>query len=256
MARAASLTLDCAFSPASTSAHSKRAKTFWLRFRRPLLTSMSIGTLTPSFSPTPAQVSSWTRRSRSNRPNKCDLILEFCVCIRPEAILRYIAMNTQHHNSLELGAPHHAATSLRGNRSFHNGILTVHTEKATVKCASNSQKRGRKPASVPSRRLLEIIKATKTQTYAQISAKHKISRQRVGKIVRRWREYLPVRPLQSREAIKNGCGDQPPKKKETRIHVISFRLTAAEVQLLRARYPEMKSEDRAARGIVTKFLSI
>jgi len=165
-------------------------------------------------------------------------------------------MKTQHQNSFELGALHHATTLLQGNRSLHNGMVTVHTEKAKINCASNSHKRGRKPASVPDGRHMAILQAIKTQTYAQVGAAHGISRQRVGKIVQRWKAYLPVRSLHVWEAIKNGCGDQPPSKKENRIHVISFRLTTAEVQLLRARYPEMKSEDQAARGIITKFLSI
>ena len=118
------------------------------------------------------------------------------------------------------------------------------------------ERRGRKKATSPSLRHLEILKATKTSTYEQVGASYGISKQRVGYIAQRWWEYLPVRSLPTREVVKNNCGEQTPRKSENRNHVISFRLTGAEVKLLRSRYSWMKSVDRAARGIVTSVLSI
>ena len=146
--------------------------------------------------------------------------------------------------------------AMRSSESLHNCIVNPQQEKAKSKCDFAPKKRGRKAAKVPSSRHFEILLATKTQTYEQVGAAHDISRQRVGQIAQRWKEYLPVRPLQSREVIKNGCGDQPPRKKEKRIHIVSFRLTEAEVELLQHRYPEAKSVDRAARGVMTRALLI
>ena len=116
--------------------------------------------------------------------------------------------------------------------------------------------RGKKPAASPSSLHLKILNATKNQTYGEIAAVHEISRQRIGQIVRRWKQYLPVRTLSPKKNVLRDQADGTPVKKENRIHVVSFRLTDAEFQLLQLRYPEMKSADRAARGIVTRFLSL
>jgi len=142
------------------------------------------------------------------------------------------------------------------DENTHNQILPTHLPKAKTKWRSPNERRGRKAAKVPSGRHLEILKATKTQTYEKVGASYGISKQRVAEIARRWKEYLPVRSLPAPKAIRNRCEDEPPRRRENRIHVVSFRLTDSDVQLLRSRYPEMKSVDRAARGIVTKFLSI
>ena len=116
--------------------------------------------------------------------------------------------------------------------------------------------RGRKPAASPSSFHLKILSATKDQTYGEIAAMHGVSRQRIGQIVHRWKRYLPVRTLRPKKNVLRDQAERRPVKKENRVHVVSFRLTNAEFQLLQLRYPEMKSADRAARGIVTRFLSL
>jgi len=141
------------------------------------------------------------------------------------------------------------------NASLHAGIVNPQQEKAKSKHGFDTRKRGRKAEEVPSSKHLEIMNATRTQTYAEVGAKHQISRQRVGQIIRRWKKYVPVRSLRVQEIVPRVGMVQIPRR-ENRIHVVSFRLTATEVQLLQSRYPDMKSVDRAARGIVTKFLSI
>lgn len=109
---------------------------------------------------------------------------------------------------------------------------------------------------IPNERHLQILAATKTKTYAEVGSDFDVSRQRVAQIVERWKQYSPIRPLRSRTAIPTKEPMRSIIKKENRIHIVSFRLTSSEVQLLQTRYPEMKSVDRAARGIVTKFLSL
>ena len=116
--------------------------------------------------------------------------------------------------------------------------------------------RGRKLAASPSSLHLKILSATKNQTYGEIAALHGVSRQRIGQIVRRWKQYLPVRTLCPKKNAPSEPIGGPHVKKANRVHVVSFRLTDAEFQLLQRRYPETKSADRAARGIVTKFLSL
>jgi hypothetical protein len=116
--------------------------------------------------------------------------------------------------------------------------------------------RGKKPAASPSSLHLKILSATKNLTYGEIATMHGVSRQRIGQIVKRWKQYLPVRTLRPKENIMRHQVERMPVKKENRVHVVSFRLTNAELQLLQLRYPEMKSVDRAARGIVTRFLSL
>ena len=48
------------------------------------------------------------------------------------------------------------------------------------------RKRGRRAAAVPSTHHLQILKATKSQTYEEVAAQHGVSRQRVGQIAKRW----------------------------------------------------------------------
>jgi hypothetical protein len=116
--------------------------------------------------------------------------------------------------------------------------------------------RGRRALEVPSEKHFEILAATRTQTYEQVGSLFGISRQRVAQIIRRWKQYSPVRTLRSREIGHAKSAPRLRIKKENRIHIVSFRLTDSEVKTLQARYPEMKSADRAARGIVTRFLSL
>lgn len=122
--------------------------------------------------------------------------------------------------------------------------------------APAESRRGRRAAANPSAKHLEILAATRTKTYEQVGAVFGMSRQRVGQIIRRWKVHLPVRPLRVPEKISKERANLLPVEKENRIHIVSFRLTELEVELLRIRYPEAKSIDRAARGIVTKFLSL
>jgi aspartate carbamoyltransferase regulatory subunit len=120
----------------------------------------------------------------------------------------------------------------------------------------NQVKRGRILAVMPTAKQLEILRATKLQTYEQVAVRFNMSKQRVGAIVRRWKKYLPIRRLLSRKLVEMKSEEQRLKKKERRIHIISFRLTETEVGQLRLRYPDKKSVDRAAREIVSKFLTI
>jgi len=132
---------------------------------------------------------------------------------------------------------------------------SVHSEPEALQLGVKSM-RGRKPAASPGSLHSKILSATKNQTYEEIAAAHGVSRQRIGQIIRRWKQYLPVRMLRPKKNVTHHQAERTSVKKENRVHVVSFRLTDAEFQLLRRRYPEMKSADRAARGIVTRFLSL
>jgi hypothetical protein len=118
------------------------------------------------------------------------------------------------------------------------------------------RRRGRRPLLQPTsagRRILELVRA---HGIAETARRVGVSKQRVSQIARRWKEYLPVRPLSARTVGKNEREEGPTRKKENRIRVVSFRLSPTEVTLLRQRYPEVKSVCQAARGIVTGVLSI
>jgi hypothetical protein len=118
------------------------------------------------------------------------------------------------------------------------------------------RKRGRRAAAVPSTHHLEVLKATKSQTHEEVAAQCGVSRQRVGQIAKRWKPYLPVRPLGVRDSIRNVRQNQTPRARKNKICVISFRVTAPEARLLKRRYPQMKSVNCAAREIVSRVLSI
>jgi hypothetical protein len=118
------------------------------------------------------------------------------------------------------------------------------------------RKRGRRAAAVPSKHHLEILRATKFQTYQEVAAHPGISRQRVGQIVQRFKHLVPVRRLPLRKSGGAPVTEEAPKKKEKRVHIISFRLTPTELQLLRQRYPELRSANHVARGILTKVLTV
>jgi hypothetical protein len=132
------------------------------------------------------------------------------------------------------------------------------TDPAEESRRGRSGRRGRRAATIPNRHHLEVMEATKNHTYEEVATQHGISRQRVGQIVRRWKHLLPVRRLPFRKSVGGSVIEEIPKrkKKENRIHVLSFRLTSGEMQSLRQRYPKIKSANHAARGIVTKFLTI
>ena len=146
---------------------------------------------------------------------------------------------------------------LNGNQhsaNIHAPIVKVEEPKAKV-IREWANKKGRPASARPDERHLQILRATRTQTYEQVGAAFGISRQRVGQIIRRWKQYSPVRALRPKKNVvrqpEHTC-----EKKENRVHVLSFRLTDTEYESLKLRYPEMKSADRAARGIVTRFLSL
>jgi hypothetical protein len=126
---------------------------------------------------------------------------------------------------------------------------SLHPSSAREKFKSGAApgRRGRQPATAPTSRQLEMLLATRNHTYEEVGAARGISRQRVAQIAHRWSEYLPIRPLPKREVVENAENGKPKRKKLNRIHVISFRLTDPEFRLLRCRYPEVKSVDRAAR---------
>lgn len=147
---------------------------------------------------------------------------------------------------------------LKGNQcapNIHASIVEADEPKAKANC-EREHKRGRPKISLPNQKHLEILRATRTQTYEQVGAAFGISRQRVGQIIRRWKRYSPIRLVRSQKnpLLEPAVGLRV--KKENRVHIVSFRLTDSEFQMLRLRYPEMKSADRAARGIVTRFLSL
>ncbi len=140
------------------------------------------------------------------------------------------------------------------NEHVHKEILVLTKQKANTNRGSADRKRGRKPDVVPSPKHFQVLLATATQTYDAVAATHSITKQRVGQIVRRWREYLPVRPPLEPKQADNV--DVRAKKKQKKEYIISFRITSPEIELLRCRYPEAKSASRAARRILMSFLSL
>lgn len=159
-------------------------------------------------------------------------------------------------NTNRLSELRDAALGACSNKNVHDEIVALSSQKANSNCDQGLKRRGRKAAAKPTVRHLQVLIATKTHTYAEVGAKFDLSRQRIGQIVRRWKQYLPTRSLPLRAANESKEASCPKVKKENRTHIVSFRLTNSEVQLLQTRYPEMKSVDKAARGIVTKFLSL
>lgn len=127
---------------------------------------------------------------------------------------------------------------------------------AKPKSQPRLRKRGRPAAEVPSQRNLHILLEARARTYEEVGAAHGVSKQRVGQVVRRWKQYVPVPPAPKRTAVKMRKKDEVAEKKEKRIYVVSFRLTPAEMKLLHFRCPEIKSAARAARAIVRKILSL
>jgi hypothetical protein len=117
-------------------------------------------------------------------------------------------------------------------------------------------KRGRKAAAVPPPKHLQILAAIKNRTYQEVGAEHGLTRQRVAQIIKRWKKFAPIRPIVTRKPVARECGAVAPRKKEVRNHIISFRLSETEFALLQCRYPEAKSVDRAARGVVSRALLI
>jgi hypothetical protein len=137
-----------------------------------------------------------------------------------------------------------------------NGVPCVAVPGESRSLEIRQERRGRKAAAAPSQKHLDILNATRTQTYQQVGAQYGCSRQRVGQIVRRWKAYVPIRPLPTCKTVASRPVEQGRPAREVKACVISFRVTATEIQLLRQRYSDQKSVNRAARSIVTKVLSI
>src|SRR4051794_25495373 len=96
-------------------------------------------------------------------------------------------------------------------QSQHEGILSLHSQKAKAKWTSSKRKRGPARALMPSVRHLQILGATKTETYERIAARFQISRQRIGQIVQRWKSYVPIRSLRPPKSAKVRCKNLPRK---------------------------------------------
>jgi len=56
---------------------------------------------------------------------------------------------------------------------------------------------GRRPAIKPSKRHMQILRATNSLTYEQVGAIHGVSKQRVANVVRRWRSFIGKSARQS-----------------------------------------------------------
>jgi len=123
-------------------------------------------------------------------------------------------------------------------------------------CNNGHCRRGRKAAKLPSARHLEILKATKSHTYEEVGQQYGFSKQRVAQIAKRWRDFLPIRPLAARKQSSNYFRPQARTPKEIRTEVISFRLTTAELQKLQQHVPNTKSPNQVARRIVLQVISI
>jgi transposase-like protein len=133
--------------------------------------------------------------------------------------------------------------------------------------------RGRRAAAMPNLKHALILSLTRHSTYAQVAKHVGCSKQRIHKIVQRWRHLLPA-PHQ-KNPMPKVCPETPPiaqrrlQKKagrsiispcDTQPHVITFRLsTKLKSSLVDARkllgLRRQVSVNQVARAIVDRFLT-
>lgn len=133
--------------------------------------------------------------------------------------------------------------------------------------------RGRRAAAMPNLKHALILSLTRHSTYAQVAKQVGCSKQRIHKIVQRWRHLLPG-PHQ-KNPMPKVCPETPPTTlrviqkmaersiiapRDTQPHVISFRLSTKlksslvdARKLLGLRHPT--SPNQVARAIVDRFLT-
>jgi transposase-like protein len=144
------------------------------------------------------------------------------------------------------------ATEVARRHSLHKSVLSYWSRQLGLP----KRRRGRRAFLRPTPELQRILELVREHGVVETARRIGVSKQRVSQIAQRWKDYLPVRALRVQAPVGGDRGKEIAKRKEPRIRVISFRLSLTELQLLRQRYPEVKSVGQAARGIVTAVLSI
>ena len=117
-------------------------------------------------------------------------------------------------------------------------------------------KRGRKKYSQPTERQLEILKALRTETLNSVGSRYGFSRQYVWSLAKRWANYtLPEEfPVVEVKPDCSALAVVPIAKKEIRPFVISFRLTAAQMDRLRGCHAGNLSANKTARQLLDRAL--
>lgn len=93
--------------------------------------------------------------------------------------------------------------------------------------------RGRKALAIPPLTVQQALRSLETQTYAQLASKLEVSKARVGHMVTRWRDWIEENSLRiGRGRFQLANTKEPQKRLEPKPHVLSFRLTEAQVDEL------------------------
>jgi len=117
--------------------------------------------------------------------------------------------------------------------------------------------RGRKKLTKPTEQQIKILMAIRTEPLAAVGSRFGVSRQYVWSVARRWAHY-PLPEASAAEMIldRPAPAEIPADQKELRSFVISFRLNANELALLRRRQSACCSSNQAAREILWESLGL
>ena len=117
-------------------------------------------------------------------------------------------------------------------------------------------KRGRKTFAKPTEQQIEILKAIRMETLNAVGSRYGFSRQYVWSLAKRWADYpLPDEPqVLEVKSVHPAPAEITAANKEVRPFVISFRLTAAQMNRLRGCTAGNLSANKTARQLLDKAL--
>ena len=123
-----------------------------------------------------------------------------------------------------------------------------------------ARSRGRRALELPPCHLQEALRSLETRTYDQVASVLGVSKARVGYVVKRWRRWVEENHLRvGRERIKPIKTKELLQQREPKPHVLSFRLTKAQVDRLTRAVGDEPVKDRCsihqlARTVVVRAL--
>jgi predicted XRE-type DNA-binding protein len=120
--------------------------------------------------------------------------------------------------------------------------------------------RGRNALKVPTEDQRQILRWLETQTFQQVASKLCVSKAYIGHLVQRWCDWIRENNLRiGRDRKKTSRPKEPRLPRDPKVFVLSFRLTAAQLNQLtyarsRARRSDHPSLHRFARSVLMRAL--
>ncbi len=157
---------------------------------------------------------------------------------------------------------YHTRTKTTSEIAACFGVAASSVTIAAKRAGLPLRERGRKPETSPSPATQKIIREAWQHTYESVARRHGLSKQRVGQVVCRWRDWAVLHFGSRKTKLEKSLRKPEPIQKSPRRlrpHVISFRVsesTLAEILQNRADAGQFRkcSPHSAARSLLLRSL--